>query len=490
MSTITPIDNGLEFFRSSDETRKKIIGELKLHHSGSNTESDIKNADKLKEDFADLRDQVLIANGMGEFLDEIKDFSINLEHREASFTSLTGEKVTVDLWNMQDENGKPVDENIQKLADSFFEEASKLIPLNPNIRTTKYSTGNQKGEKPMVRGSSEVFKKLPSDLDAFAKDYLSQALPGIDPKHRSEVMNRVLYAVATIKKLKESFDKEIEKRKKEKEKLEQDLKDKKADSGNADKFRMLNQLKGEIEQLTLLKMKLEYIDVYALIVMLTRFPVGTLDAKEVNAAAEKMGKEVLEKLGVSKEAFGRLNGSLPLHGKDNKEEAELIALKYIRDIILSFYKVQGRRLYADKCKELGILPKQEGLEELLFRQALAYGKDQKDTSNLLLPALLEDEKIEKVKESVENIVGSINFDLMIPNTIRTFNETDPKKFTSEVDGKLKQIDINAKDKVTLDLESDDEYFSDEDDLNNNPPPNPNKMEESDYEDPEEWDPHI
>lgn len=388
---------------TSETTRTRLKGIIHFEQSissGFQLAFQAKN-EQLKDSFLDLRDLVLNLNGMGDHLEGIDDFEVDFDLRTASFTNpLTHDTVIVDLLDLKHEKG-------QQFCEKFLEKVG--VSLNSNLLFSKSSGGNYKGAKPYRHGDTQEFTKLPKSFDECAERNIPKALARASLENRKVIMNRLLFAEVSYKKLPESIQTLIDSKTRALEVVSRHM-DKDTDARKA-----YHELKNDINQLNAVKDRFNDIDFYALSVMLTMYPVGGFFPERIDEIAKTIEAGLNNQLKYSPSTWF-------VDGELIKERQKVIA-DYIQSVKLSLYKAMDRGIYVVKCRELGIKPEQEGMEDLIFRQALSHEKNAANVSDILLPALSQSynpksKKLEKTNEALQreihHSVEVLNFEEMIP----------------------------------------------------------------------------
>jgi len=361
----------VNYQRTSAEARSQIPSDWKGH---------CKIADANLEDqeaFFNVRDRFLCERGLGDHLDEIKDFAIpDYSKRVASYTNpLSGEKEYIHLFpeEIKDPETRAAVAVLYERAEAFYgkDNISKY-------HFAHFSKGDRLGKRSIDRSTirlkgfySEVQKEnnqaryVPTPLESLAKEKLLPAtLDDIkDEAQRKRILRRHLFADFFTKKTKGVVEKKITDKQ-----VEYDGLLEQGPADNAGNLRAIT-LKKELDSLRKLKEKLDRLDTYALSRAIC-FPRAGHWQRDLDGASEKLEAQVLEDL--QSHADENYKKKFRIRRREADRQLTEQDKAYAKDVAGMLYRNRGK--YMTYCAEQDMPMKKESLADLIFGEVLAFEK--------------------------------------------------------------------------------------------------------------------
>lgn len=357
-----PVD--LTPHKTTPETRALLKADLevsKVDFKGGHLVNEQATAkmEGLKDGYLNIRDIALngaISTGTitDAHLETIKDFRINFDLKIATFTHPdTNKKMTIDLMG--------VPEAQQEEIDAFFKEADKVLNFTKHKRVhySKNNKGNIVGQKSLQR-ETEDLKKLTKDHKQAAEEVLpKQLLKTKTPQERKFITQLLMFVQYMHQNMKKDLDGIITERE---EQYRQALQAPTAQ--NPEDRRHIGIMRQELILLQQRRKELEELDVYALTMALANTPVGECTPEEFEEARRSLVETVKKDLKVPENVNAILDS--------NRLKAQK-AIAYAEDIGGMFYTTRWD--YTQYCEKNRLPVKQESIEDIFFRETLAFFAD-------------------------------------------------------------------------------------------------------------------
>ncbi len=275
----------------------------------------------------------------------IEDFSITYGAKVATYTNpRNGERAVIDLTEIEDASIQDaINDYYKKSGGEKWLRGKSLIALNK---------GNQSGAATLKRDTNEL-NALPNNLEDGFERKLPFALTKYpNQSNRIVISRRFLFVEYFLRKWTERLREKIETKKRE-------AKDRPLDSSD------LVRLRKEIRQLETLTKELKSIDMYALSMVLTHYPLGKRPTEQMlDEIAVVLKDRIRSDIGKKSWIGNKLEPGIVKKLREQSEQ------EYIKDVMGMLYA--DRESYFSFCNRYAFPKKREGAVDVILREAVTF----------------------------------------------------------------------------------------------------------------------